>query len=559
MSDAESKIKSLKESLRVREKELLAVFKELDHYRRKCTKLKLLLIKEKASRNSTVELAEAEEPVLPQKRQEIDEKPVESQVIKKSKLEHDEEDGEIKEMTKSKPQAQKKVKKTPNNKSIESLPSTLEKDISTPNTSDILYPEEGNNAKVQMSVKNPSPKPQTRSKSMVKVPQIPAPPAPVLTPGPVISPGLKSSAISPPAKKSVAYNQPYSIEQTQFDFTGNPTKPQPVSFPSAPPIIQKPPQIIKLKELFEIAKKQYMSDFDFNMNHLSLIADVLKTLDPENAACCLINEITENSFLFSPSDALSFLYGVMKELVRNKDWDRKFLNSFKEFYVKNPRSIAFAGKNSKLPGFKYVVSTLQDVLHTCFMILCQQAEYSDLISKLLAKLIAKKNIGLVKTTFKYWEEIANKDYAISIFYRLAYVEENPLNLIQELSNKSTTTDESMQNKIYLALKTIFRYITVEVAYNCYTTFLWPSLNTNKNSFTRTLVIKMIAILYQEIEKDGTKKVHNTLRSQLEEILTDGEMKIFSGSDQIIAAKALEKIGCQSRVLTNWKKSHPKLA
>lgn len=534
MSDAESKIKSLKESLRVREKELLTVFKELDHYRLKCTKLKLLLIKEKASKNSAPELANAEEPVLPQKRKEINEKPVESQIAKKPKLDHEEEDGEIKEMTKSKPPVQKKTKKTPNNKNIESAKFTPVKDTPIPNTPELLYTEEGNNAKLQRSTKNPSPKPQTRSKSVVKTPQtpqspqIPPPPAPVLSQTPAVSLEPKSNNISPPAKKGVAYNQPYGIDQKQFDFAGNHTKPQPASFPSAPtpppPIAQKPSQTIKLKELFEIAKKQYISDFDFNMNHLSLIADILKTLEPENAAHCLINEITENSFLFSPSDALSFLYGVAKELVRDKDWDRKFLSSFKEFYVKNPRNIAFAGKNSKLPGFKYIVSNLQDVLHTCFMILCQQAEHLDLISQLLAKLIARKNIDLVKTTFKYWEEIVNKDYAISIFYRLACMEENPLNLIQELSNKSLSTDENTQKKIYLALKTIFRYVTVEVAYNSYTSFLWPSLNSNKNSFARTLVIKMIAILYQEIEKDGTKRVHNALRSQLEEILTDGEMK-----------------------------------
>ena len=65
MSDNNAnKLKLLKQSLQVREKELLAVFKELDHYRRKCNKLKLLLLKQKSEKNTQNIAVETSEQIL---------------------------------------------------------------------------------------------------------------------------------------------------------------------------------------------------------------------------------------------------------------------------------------------------------------------------------------------------------------------------------------------------------------------------------------------------------------------------------------------------------------
>jgi hypothetical protein len=91
--------------------------------------------------------------------------------------------------------------------------------------------------------------------------------------------------------------------------------------------------------------------------------------------------------------------------------------------------------------------------------------------------------------------------------------------------------------------------------------LWPGLEgATKDSFFKILVIKIIGILYLEIEKDGKKKIHLKLKSQLEEILTDKTMNskkylAFGLKEQTAAAKSLEKIGYKGKALQDWKKNH----
>ena len=61
--------------------------------------------------------------------------------------------------------------------------------------------------------------------------------------------------------------------------------------------------------------------------------------------------------------------------------------------------MVFVGKDIKLPSLKYQVTTLQDILHTCFVLICQQRDYYEILRKLLFKLLAVKNTNLIKTTF----------------------------------------------------------------------------------------------------------------------------------------------------------------
>ena len=337
---------------------------------------------------------------------------------------------------------------------------------------------------------------------------------------------------------------------------------QPIQYtPMTVSLSQINPQTVKFKEFFEVTKKMYCSDYDFNLNNLSLMADILKTLDPQIAATYFVNEMMQGSYLFSPSDALSMIFGVIKELVGNSVWDKGFLNSLRPFFMRPLQDIVFVGKAVKLPYLKYSASALQDILVTVFVLIAKQCEYSSLVAKLIIKLLAAKNALFIKIVYGIWENLAGKGYLFEFIHRFVVMEQSHDVLLQELSMQACNCDQHMYSEIYHCFKGILRYLTAQEAYEAYGRYLWAHLQeSKKDSLVKVLVIEIIGVLYQVFEKEGTKSVHLQLKNQLEEILTDKQKKskiyvAFGIKEQTAAAKALEKIGFRGKTLEDWKKSN----
>lgn len=520
-----TKVKSLKESLRVREKELLAVFKELDHYRRKCHKLKLLLIRQKSRdfQNSSVEIRKN----LQESPEVLVEKP-KFLLGNEGKVEDLKcEEGEIKELEKPKGLPIKRKRRSAVTKFMESISLPLahtvtEKKEKKPETlKKIEETEESVLSAIEKSLETSTQKP-----------------------------GIKPRATGKPLPtgKAVAYNKPYSMPSAYTEINYSGLLHQPVQYtPLTVSLSQISPQTLKFKEFFEITKKMYSSNYDFNITNLSMIFDLLKTLDPQTATTYFVNEMMQSSYIFSTSDALSIIFGVMKELA-DQVWDKAFLKSLRMFFIRTLQEIVFVGKEVKLPYLKYNVGTLQEMLLTCFVVVCKQGNYVEIAKKMIVKLLGAKNKEYVKRTFDIWAELANADYSLQVFYKLVVLEIPFEGILQEVSIQVCKIDEKMYKEIYYCFKGAIRYLDVQDAYEAYGKFLWPHLQqAKKDSMAKVLVIEIIGILYLEFEKEGTKKVHFQLKKQLEEILTDKDMAsknylAFGPKEQRAAAKALKKIG-----------------
>jgi hypothetical protein len=548
MSDpALSKLKSLKESLNAREKLLLSVLKELDHYRLKCNRLKLLLLKQKASSGLIANNIGQEKP------QTKDSVTISHQNIVKAETEDGNaiEDGEIKDLKKPKLPAKRKRK---------SLVTKFMESITSCDKHQHLDP------------KNPI---ETECKSDFQ-PDFKTSPQPVIktsedqvlkaeidenTLNTIESILEKSRNTSKPALKTrsntkkAAYNKPYNMTNSYTEINYTPIVNQPLqNTPMTVSLSQINPKTLKFKEFFEICKKLYCSDYEFNLANLSILTDILKTLDPSTASTYFVNEMMQCSYLFSPQDALSIVFGVTKE-INDLNWIKSFLVSFQPFFLRPSEDIYFIGKETKLPFLKYPVNTLQEILHIDFVLISKQLNCIEIVAKLVSKLLAAKNVKFIKKTFEYWEESVSSSLSMKVLYRLIVAGTPCSELLTELSEQLYSSQLAGKD-LYRSFKGILLYIPPQQAYESYQKYLWPSLE--KKSSSRTLVIKIIGVLYLILEKEGTKKVHNHLKTQLEEILTDKKMtsnlySAFSLQDQRTAADVLEKIGFKGKTLENWKK------
>ena len=286
MVDANAnKLKSLKESLKIREKELLAVFKELDHYRRKCQKLKLLLLKQKS------ENPQKQEPKTEKKRKLFDS--FENTQKKEPEIIPSKEDGEILETSKPQSLPVKRKRKSQVTKFMETITSKPENN-STKDFPILQNPVKEDPSEIDENVLSIIQKTITPAKPVSKA---------------------KPNVNQPKA----VYNKPYSISSsyTEINYSNLTNKPAKYT-PMTLSLSQLSPLTTKFKEFFELIKKHYCSNYEFNLVNLSLLADMLKDLDPQSAASYFVNEMVQCSYLFSPQDALSIIYGVIKEIVGNQ-------------------------------------------------------------------------------------------------------------------------------------------------------------------------------------------------------------------------------------------------
>ena len=323
MSDNNAnKLKLLKQSLQVREKELLAVFKELDHYRRKCNKLKLLLLKQKSEKNTQNIAVETSEQILQKseiksnntaeestkKIQKTGEHSIKIQEIKQEDIpiqDSNIEEGEINEISKIKqPQIPtKRKRKTAVTKFMESIAS-VPSEISLKNNQNIKKPIE----KMQESIG------ETDQPSLETIQKFLQNSNPVNKNKPNLR--QRQGHNQNQTNNNIAYNKPYSMGGSYTEINYNSLAQQPVQYtPMTINLSQINPETTKFKEYFEINKKLYCSGNDFNLTNLSVLADILKSIEPSAAASYFVNEMMQSSYLFSPADALSIIYGVLKEII----------------------------------------------------------------------------------------------------------------------------------------------------------------------------------------------------------------------------------------------------
>lgn len=545
-----SKVKLLKNQKATLENQLFKVFKELDYYRNKCKKLRLLLLKERTvpKKFDPQNLVAPEIPTqsaqileLPQKRENSKESQTPS---KRSKCPNEIEDGEISELQKTpekKSSIPKQIKKNPQIKPEDSPKAKLESVFSSPK-SDLIT-----NSRQEASLLRPkaevivnNTKHETNlAKHKLEANKTKAKQEPVtVKPKPdsvTIKPQTPQPEVNLPKKtnnRPIAYNQPYVLEPLI-------TPPSQLSTNLSPA-----PQIPKnIKETFEIVKKLYQSDYEFNINNIYLISEALKSSDSSLAGCYFIQELIDSIFIFSPSDAFNIVCGTCQDLMQNSHWSSGFLKSIRNYFIHNSQDIYFSGKSNKLLTVGILVNTLQEVLHASFVLVCKQNNFYWIIIKMLAKVVALKNFKLIRATFTLIGEEFQSWFALRILHRVVVREENFVEILKEVNELCGNGDEIMKKSIYLVCKSIFRYVGAKDSYEAYRNIFWHNLTKKKNSFFRVLVIRIIAVLYLILEKEGKVEICLELEKKLKEIVEDKDTRSFSQQEKLAVSQALKKTGC----------------
>jgi hypothetical protein len=327
-----------------------------------------------------------------------------------------------------------------------------------------------------------------------------------------------------------AYNTRYTLEPA-FEPTYKTFKANPIQMtPTTITLSQLTPIGQKIKENFDLIKRLYQTCYDFNYNNVYLVSQDFKTLDASTAASFLISEMMQLVYIFTAFDALALLYGVVKDLIRKNSWDLEFLKAIRNFFVSRVEDVWFANCPSKLPSLGVNVSSMNDVIHACFVLHCKENGYLILVAKMLAKLVLYKNTRLITQTFSILGESAREYYSLWILQRFYGQQENSFKIMQELVEKAFTHDENLQMNIYLSFKSILRFLDPKDAYDAYVQILWPIIKENRDSFGRVLVLKLMTVLYLIFEREKKKKTSDDIKKKLEDVLTDKEFKSKKYSD-----------------------------
>ena len=525
-----TKVKVLKERTITLEKQLFSAFKELDHYRNKCKKLRLLLLKERAkglgseSSKSSAPQTPAESIILSSPVQNPSKIPVSITSI-------------------SSPSVPKtSIPFTPIN-TIPDLPkkreNSIDLQISFKKPKLPFEVEEGEEGEISDSKKPPLKKVAVSKpdKKIVPIKKIEPKPEPIqkILPDPKVLPNKIVN------KRPAAYNQPYTLDPPQSlnKIPLNSLIPvKPCTVPQ-----QNIPQTIK--ETFEIVRKLYQSDYEFNVNNVFLLSEVLKSADSASAGSFLVTELIESIFIFSASDALALVYGILQDLLITPNYNKDFLKSIRNYFIHSAQDLWFNGKVNKLTSMNILVNTVQEVLHASFVLICKQNSLIWMVCKMLVKVMVLKNFKLFRGTYAIIAEEYSGVFAARILFRAVIREENLIGILKEMNELSGNCDEDMKKSIYLCCKGILRYLGAKDSYEAYRNVFWPNLKQKKNSFYRVLFIKVIAVLYLILEKEGRFKICTELKEQLNEIVGDKENKSFTQQEKVVVSEALKKIGRNS--------------
>ena len=537
-----TKVKVLKERTITLEKQLFTTFKELDHYRNKCKKLRLLLLKERSkglgsesSKSSALQTpAESIIPTISVPSPSVYSVPFSS--ISNSS-----------DSSTSPPNTSKNI--------VPDLPqkreNLIDPQVSLKKPKLPFDVEEGEipDSKKPPLKKAPVPKPDKKTVPVKKIEPVQPKPEPVqLKPEPVQK-KVPDTKVLPNKKantRPAAYNQPYTLD---------PPPPPPPPPPSQMPLNslipikpfsvpqQNSPQ--KIKETFDIVKKLYQSDYDFNVNNVFLLSEVFKSTDSASAGSYLVTELIESVFIFSASDALTLVHGILQDLLNTPNYNKDFLKSIRNYFIQSKQDLWFNGKTNKLHSMNILVNTVQEVLHASFVLICKQNNMNWMVSKMLVKVMVLKNFKLFRGTYAIIGEEYSGVFAARILFRAIIREENLMGILKEMNELCGSCDEDMKKSIYLCCKGILRYLGAKESYGAYRNVFWPNLKQKKNSFYRVLVIKVIAVLYLILEKEGKFGICTELKKQLNEIVGDKENKSFTQQEKVVVSEALNKIGHNS--------------
>lgn len=344
-----------------------------------------------------------------------------------------------------------------------------------------------------------------------------------------------------------AYNTRYTIEPA-FEPSYNTFKSNPVQMtPTTMSLSQVTPIGQKIREAFDVVKRLYQGSYDFAYENVYIISQEFKALEASAAASFLMNEMMQLVYIFSASDALVILYGIIKDLLKKTSWDLEFLKSIRNFFVIKSEDIWFSNANIKLATLGIQVFSIYDVIHAAFTLICKENGYLVLVSKMIGKLVLFKNIRLINKTFEICRENSKDCYSLWIFFRFFVNLENFLKIIQELIESSFSHDENLQMNVYICFKTILRYLQPKDAYEVYAKVLWPAFKDCRDSVVRVMVLRVLPILYLIFEKDQKKKSSEDIKKKMEDVLTDKEFNSidyldFTKKEIEVVQRGLMKMG-----------------
>jgi hypothetical protein len=303
----------------------------------------------------------------------------------------------------------------------------------------------------------------------------------------------------------------------------------------------------KIREAFDVVKRLYQGSYDFAYENVYIISQEFKALEASAAASFLMNEMMQLVYIFSASDALVILYGIIKDLLKKTSWDLEFLKSIRNFFVIKSEDIWFSNANIKLATLGIQVFSIYDVIHAAFTLICKENGYLVLVSKMIGKLVLFKNIRLINKTFEICRENSKDCYSLWIFFRFFVNLENFLKIIQELIESSFSHDENLQMNVYICFKTILRYLQPKDAYEVYAKVLWPAFKDCRDSVVRVMVLRVLPILYLIFEKDQKKKSSEDIKKKMEDVLTDKEFNSidyldFTKKEIEVVQRGLMKMG-----------------
>ena len=344
-----------------------------------------------------------------------------------------------------------------------------------------------------------------------------------------------------------AYNTRYTIEPA-YEPSYNTFKSNPVQMtPTTISLNQVTPIGQKIKEAFELVKRLYQGSYDFAYENVFIISQEFKSLEASAAASFLMNEMMQLVYIFSASDALVVLYGVIKDLLKKTSWDLEFLKAIRNFFVIKSEDIWFSNASIKLATLGIQVFSINDVIHAAFTLICKENGYLVLVSRMIGKLVLFKNIRLINKTFEICRENAKDCYSLWIFFRFFVNLENFLKVIQELIESSFSHDENLQMNVYICFKSILRYLQPKDAYEVYVKVLWPVFKDCRDVVVRVMVLRVLPILYLIFEKDQKKKSSEDIRKKMEDVLTDKEFNSieyldFTKKEVEVVQRGLIKMG-----------------
>jgi len=350
--------------------------------------------------------------------------------------------------------------------------------------------------------------------------------------------------LSKPSK--VAVNTPYTVKNSKDLYAKVQQNIQTIQS------VQSPASKFKLD--FEVLLKLYKTEYEFNMNSVGVLVDSLKQLEPLKAGEVFLESFTNAINDFSFKDAFEIQFSLLEQTLGNLEWDTQFLGRVVS-YMASPVSEekVYRGRQAKIPSGISIGNSVRENLHACAILLCRKFDYCQLASKALLKLLGIGQVSLMKLSFEFWPELSGKLFSTNLCCMVA--ELNTDEVSKKLALKASQADSDNFGDLYRTCKAFMRYLGSKESYNFYRKFLWPCLvSSQKDSYARTLVLRVIGVVVQQLQKTReTFQVVQELTQCLEEVISDDKFEGFSIKEQKAAFNGLKKAGHKSKATQSFAK------